>query len=209
MSATNRGSERVKNDAYYTPPWCVDRLFECRSFTESIHAGRYLRTLIEPCAGTGSIVKAVERHLPSRPWAASDIDENAVDALHLACNQESCASVEDFLATDELAFREQSDLCITNPPYSLALEFAQKACRRSHMVVFLLRLNWLASAKRHPWIRKHMPDIYVLPNRPSFDGKGTDATDYAWFVWPDTSEYRSSGRVEVLGLTDLKDRRRA
>jgi len=28
--------------------------------------------------------------------------------------------------------------------------------------------------------------MFVLSKRPSFTGKGTDATDYAWFVWDKT-----------------------
>lgn len=53
----------------------------------------------------------------------------------------------------------------------------------SRVTAFLLRLNWLASQKRAFWLRKNTPSVYVLPKRPSFTGKGTDATDYCWAVW--------------------------
>jgi hypothetical protein len=46
---------------------------------------------------------------------------------------------------------------------------------------------------------------FVLPNRPSFTGKGTDATAYAWFCW---NNFRPPpGRLYVLDSTPLKDRR--
>jgi hypothetical protein len=48
---------------------------------------------------------------------------------------------------------------------------------------FLLRLNWLGGQARAAWHRANPCDVYVLPRRPSFTGKGTDATEYAWMVW--------------------------
>jgi len=49
----------------------------------------------------------------------------------------------------------------------------------------LLRLNFLASRKRHGWWNLHRPSaLFVLSQRPSFTEDGqTDATDYAWFYW--------------------------
>ena len=52
----------------------------------------------------------------------------------------------------------------------------------------LLRLNYLGSITRHDWWKEYSPtSLYVLSKRPSFTGKGTDATDYAWFVWDKTT----------------------
>jgi len=84
------------------------------------------------------------------------------------------------------------DLIITNPPFSLAMEFIEKSFqwRKSDksIVAMLLRLNFLGSKKRASWLRQHTPSVYVSPKRPSFalnkDGKrGTDSIEYAWFVW--------------------------
>ena len=33
--------------------------------------------------------------------------------------------------------------------------------------------------------------LFVLSKRPSFTGKGTDATDYAWYVWDKTDRIAS------------------
>jgi hypothetical protein len=78
------------------------------------------------------------------------------------------------------------DLIFTNPPYSLAEEIITHALETwsKATVVMLLRLNFLGSQKRKPFWDKHpVSEIYVLSKRPSFTGKGTDATEYAWFVW--------------------------
>ncbi len=74
---------------------------------------------------------------------------------------------------------------ITNPPFSLALEFCDHAIKRAPNVFMLLRLNFLASRKRRDWWNTHKPDaLFVLSERPSFTDNGkTDATDYAWFYW--------------------------
>ena len=51
-------------------------------------------------------------------------------------------------------------------------------------LVMLLRINFLGSKKRYNfWKKNPAAAIYVLTKRPSFTGKGTDATEYAWFVW--------------------------
>jgi hypothetical protein len=80
-----------------------------------------------------------------------------------------------------------------------------------HIVVALLRLNWPARAPgKHPdryeLIRKFTPDVYVLPNRPSFSNGGTDATEYAWMVWNRSARWRP-GRIQILDTTAKKDRK--
>ncbi len=74
---------------------------------------------------------------------------------------------------------------VTNPPFSLALEFCDHAIKHALHVFMLLRLNFLASRKRRDWWNTHKPDaLFILSERPSFTGNGkTDATDYAWFYW--------------------------
>ncbi len=74
---------------------------------------------------------------------------------------------------------------VTNPPFSLALEFCHHAIMHAEHVFMLLRLNFLASQKRRGWWLKHKPDaLFILSERPSFTDNGkTDATDYAWFYW--------------------------
>lgn len=56
----------------------------------------------------------------------------------------------------------------------------------------MLRINFLGSIARHEWWKNNQPTaLYVLSKRPSFSGKGTDATDYAWFVWDKTGRITS------------------
>jgi len=89
---------------------------------------------------------------------------------------------------DFLEWTGNTDLIITNPPFSLEQEFITKSCKQAETVIMLLRLNYLGSITRHEWWKEYSPtSLYVLSKRPSFTGKGTDATDYAWFVWDKTT----------------------
>lgn len=85
---------------------------------------------------------------------------------------------------DFLQDNEPKACIVTNPPFSLALEFVQHALKLSPHVFMLLRLNFLASRSRQSFWQANEPSaLFVLSKRPSFTGKGTDATDYAWFYW--------------------------
>lgn len=78
------------------------------------------------------------------------------------------------------------DLVIMNPPFAFAREFVERALaivKRGGTVCALLRLGFLASESRREFNRRHPADVFVLTRRPSFTGGGSDATDYAWFVW--------------------------
>lgn len=56
-------------------------------------------------------------------------------------------------------------------------------------VWMLLRMMWIndgqATHRRVTWLRETvgMPRVHALPRRPSFTGKGNDATTYAWSGW--------------------------
>lgn len=171
MSATNRGAERAPQDFYETPDWLTRAILP--------HLPPF-RTVLEPACGKHAIVRELERAWPT--------------ARIVCCDLNGCASggAEDFL---KIAPCEGIDLIVTNPPYSLAEEFVRHALRfRGAVVVMLLRVNFLGSKKRAAWLREHTPSIYVSPRRPSFTGNGTDATEYAWFVWD------GKRRVEILRM---------
>jgi len=173
MSATNRGAERHKDDAYYTPAWCVRALLA----TVQLPGGAWF----EPAVGDGAIVRAVNEVRRDVFWTVNDIDlSHAGDLSAFGWGHAPyTAAGFEFAAEDEM-----QDVVITNPPFNQALEFVQGAMKDGKIVVMLLRLNWLALQKRNRFLLDNPPSVYVLPRRPSFtaDGK-TDATDYAWFVW--------------------------
>lgn len=135
----------------------------------------------EPAAGHLAIVNEIITNWPAADVQYSDISEDGGEI--------------DFLTEPpEPVF----DLIITNPPYSFAQEFIERAklWRKStnSLIVMLLRINFLGSQKRAKWLRDNVPSLAVSPRRPSMGlnkkgKKGTDATEYAWFIWPQDHPY--------------------
>lgn len=196
MSATGRnlpGKDRHADDFYSTPAWCVKAILPKLSAFEVI---------IDPCCGDGAIFRAMPRYIECEGF---DIN---LDRVYTARRWGASAACADSLTYSWGIGKERSDYAsrpsrfkiITNPPYALALEFVARSFTEAHPVVekaFLLRLGFLASAKRAAFHRSNPCDVYVLPKRPSFTGDGkTDASDYAWFVW---GEGRGN-RWEVLDV---------
>lgn len=202
MTATNRGGERAADDFYRTPAWCVWRLLEVVAPAEGLW--------LEPCAGDGAIVRAVESYpgerLPAHTWAVIEKRPEEAAGLAALVGAEAVECPGDFLASVEAVAKLRPRALIMNPPYSQAMDFVQAAIEVAPFVAALLRLNWLASAERCDFLRATCPDVYVIPNRPSFtaDG-GSDASEYAWLVWDRVGG--GSGSIQVLRTTPKNVRR--
>lgn len=185
---------RHKNDFYATPDWCVKRLFEHLS----LPGGMWL----EPCVGRGDIVRAVSEIKTDITWDVNDLE------LPKQANLGKGTLVDRVTEGGFFSFEPPEgrfyDVCFTNPPYSMAQEFVEKALTVSNRVVMLLRLGFLATRKRSQFLRKQTPSVYVLPNRPSFNGEGNDMSEYAWFVWDKDS---TESKVVILDETPKKIRK--
>ncbi len=201
MSATNRGGTRAAYDTYATPAWCVHRLLDRIGHT--LPRGRWL----EPCAGDGAIIRAVEAwgNVSGYPFTEVPVTWATNDVRTI---YPTVPCVYERFIGDYLFWRDGicADVVITNPPYSLAQPIIERALTHARIVIMLLRLNFIASARRAAFMLNNPPDVYVLPNRPSFTGGGTDAIEYAWFVWR-TEPGRVRGTIEVLDTTPASERR--
>jgi hypothetical protein len=182
MSATNRGGKRSPADFYATPAIATQQIL----VRLDLPGGRWL----EP--GAGNIIAAVNAMRRDVRWTAVEIDERHVENL---------AAAEMTIVADFLTYSFNCTpftVALMNPPFRLALEFVQRCLRICEWVVCLERLDFLGTQKRGAWMRQHMPDVYILPNRPSFTGGPTDSNEYAWLVWPAGRHDRLVGQVEVL-----------
>ncbi len=196
LSSTNRGGKRTPSDFYPTPRWCVRRLLE----GAELPGGRWL----EPCVGHGAVVAATAGARSDVHWTGVDVQPEFAD--HVAgLGVPVDFHVSDFISWKPSAERE-FDVVITNPPYSIAQGVIERSFELAPVVVMLLRLNYLASGGRAAFMRQYPPDVFVLPNRPSFSGRGTDSIEYAWFVWYPREE-RRAGRLSVLRPTAVSERR--
>ncbi len=215
MSSTGHGAQRVENDFYPTPAWCIDLI------AERIQWPR-VRSVYEPAKGAGAILEAVPQDMAT-DWA--EITEG-----------------RDYLTQEPLP---SVDLAWTNPPFALAQEFLARSLAQARTVVYLLRINFLGSAKRRPFLQSNPPThLYVLSERPSFVdvckgkdeitsgaggkvlsrkhikgcgaafqkvdkvkecpdcgapvGPGTDSIEYAWFCWDRAGIMADAPGIHIL-----------
>lgn len=194
MSAKGRGKESTPFDYYPTPAWCVDRLLDdCGAdlFAQAFE-------VLEPTVGDGAIVRACqawhERHRYPRRWEWSGVELRR-GAVAEGTDLARLVEGVDFRSWDPAGCT--FDLAIGNPPFALAESIVRRALSLSSRVAMLLRVGFLGSEERIAFWREHGEvALRVLPNRPSFDGEGTDSSTYAWFVW---------GCPEVAGVRVLDE----
>jgi hypothetical protein len=138
------------------------------------------------------LIQAAATVRPDLRWVANELNPACAEDLRKVAH----ATIGDFLALTTPP--EPADFfIITNPPYSLAESFIKHGLRIAEKSAWLLRLNFLGGG-RNEFHRKHNPGIFILPNRPSFNGWGSDACEYGWFLYGDPAV---SGRIFYLDET--------
>lgn len=136
-------------------------------------------TFLEPCCGDDRILDSIPKD-KIKFWAEISKGKNYFDYKF-----------------------EDIDLIITNPPFSIAIEFLAKSLSEGKTICYLQRLNWLGSKARKDFWNSNPPDkIFVLSKRPQFKrelglGNGSDSTEYAWFIW-DRLNIVSGNLIEIL-----------
>lgn len=192
MSATNRGTKRNEADFYATP---LETVYALLDNYGRIKPGD---VILEPSAGNGNIIQALRNRGYKNRIDAIELRESEKDNLiGLADNIE----ITDFLELDP--WHSRYNVIIGNPPYSLAQEFIDKSLELlapGGRLIFLLRTNFLESNKRFEWWQYKLPTgLYTLHKRPSFTGKGTDATSYSWFIWEKSEKgFVSDQEIRVI-----------
>lgn len=171
LGASNHtDSVRADGDYYATDPAAVEMLLDIEQFD---------RNILEPCCGEGHISKVlVDRgfNVTSRDLIDRGYGEVGKDFL-------------DYGETFD------GDI-ITNPPYSLACEFVEKAMETvtdGHKVAMLLKIQFLESKKRRILLEKYKPKtVWVSSSRivcarngdfSKTNRSNCSAQAYAWFVW--------------------------
>lgn len=169
--------KRSKGDFYETPQWVVDAILgEVPLGGEPV--------IVDAGAGNGAIAARLAELNPK----AEIIGVEKNPELVARARARGLYSVE-FVEADFLKWAPElgaPDVVIMNPPFSRAFEFiarAREIVKRGGVVLALLRANCMAGKARAEFHKKHPSNVHVLAKRPSFTGGGTDATEYAWFVW--------------------------
>lgn len=202
-----------KADYYATPEWAVRALIAHMQPPGPRHDIRQPLRIFDPGCGDGAILREFHRENIARAFdeaealklmGGMDIRQASVDECKA---QGFGVTLGDFLTDSQPLGAGVTVVC--NPPYggrdNLAQRFVSrelKVQRPGGWVWMLLRMMWIndgqATFKRVTWLRETvgMPRVLSLPRRPSFTGKGSDATTYAWFGC-------QAGVVEKVGTFEI------
>jgi len=173
ISQLSSKAGRREADFYATPPSALAPLLdECPP---------PMGLVIEPAAGDGAIVKV----LLERGYRVGAFELREQCMLDLAPLCPTAMGDWLLMSRDPELLPVVPWSIVTNPPFSIAREFAE-AClaTQAQYVALLLRINveasnpWRKFWEAHPWTNR-----VVLWKRPSFTGHGTDACNYFWAVW--------------------------
>lgn len=159
--------DRERADYYATEPAAVEWLCKLETFNHRV---------LEPSCGAGHISEVLKAH---------GYEVESRDLVDRGYGTQA-----DFLSIDN---QEWDGDIITNPPYSFAQEFVEKALRiipDGHKVAMFLKITFLEGKKRKFLFRNTPPlRVWVSSSRlkcamnGDFDAVGGSAACYAWFIW--------------------------
>lgn len=162
-------------DFYPAPAWATRALCEWIATTRR-HEGLNDLGVWEPACGEHHMVRPLREYFGS--VRATDV------AVHNGGHE-----IEDFIFPFQQYY--QSDWIITNPPFSLAQEFATIAIQRaSRGVALLTRIAFLEGIGRFYGLYEKCPPTDILQfaervpmTKNRLDREASSATAVAWLVW--------------------------
>jgi len=179
FSGNNVKGQRKKSDFYETPYSMTRHLLERESFDKTL-------SVCEPACGDGAMTKVMKE---KGFWTKDKVTAYDIEI-------------------DFLTETKQYEYIITNPPFSLAFEFVEKAKQvAKKKFALLLPLSYLHGKKRYDDIysdRKYgLKTVYVFTRYPMLgdelrkDGKyRTGMMVYAWYIFE--NGYGDSPRIEWI-----------
>ncbi len=166
--------DRVKNDYYATPPQDTKKFLNVFDITK-------FDNILEPSAGEGHLSEVIKQYIkPSQNLTSRDLIDRGY------------CETQDFLDNEN---EDKYDLIITNPPFSLALEFIKKGLENANTVVMLAKIQLLEGKARSEEMQNlGLKEIYGHTSRcncwrngeelnPKTGKAWSGAMFLAWFVF--------------------------
>lgn len=152
LSSTGR-RERQPNDYYRTPGWVVSGILPFLNITHT-------SAVLDPACGDGSILDAISNNTTAGGVKGIEVCKH----LWEMASENHAVMLANALREDWRGYTH----IIMNPPYSLSMQFVQKAVDTGAVVAALLRLAWLGSEGRTHFHNRHPSGVFVITPRPSF-----------------------------------------
>lgn len=164
----NPANGRTELDYYATNPEAVKKLLDQEQF-----CGKYI---LEPCVGAGHIANVLKEHFGKEVTGIDIVDRGYPETI-----------VTDFL---NWIPNKKYDTIITNPPYSLAVEFIEKCMNVLSpygKLAMFLRINFLETVGRKKLFDKYPPKyVYVFRKRMPVFSNGLEINPKTGKVWNTT-----------------------
>lgn len=190
LAGGNPENGRVDNDFYATDPAAVEQLFKALRMYDNDFTDFSPFSFMEPCVGNGNIANATldyfnfSLHRPESVNTFVDIvDRGYPETI-----------VQDFMTFKP---EQKYQLIVTNPPYSIALDFVKKCLEhlehRGYLAMFL-KIQFWEGEKRKQFLLDN-PPAFCFPfskrmstwnNGQQWDENGkrwATTMCHAWFVW--------------------------
>lgn len=170
LGASNHvADKRAANDYYATDPRAVEMLLQMETFAPVIW---------EPACGEGHISKVLQAH---------GYEVISTDLIY-----RGFGDPEPLNFLEETIDGFEGDI-ITNPPYSVGLQFVERALesvRPGGKVAMFLKVQFLEGKRRGEFFKKSPPrSVYISRSRLACYKNGDLTTNpesaiaYAWYVW--------------------------
>ena len=179
--------EAPAHEYFQTPDWAV--IIYLDAWAPTINPPT---NILEPAAGGRALLGPLRR-----AWPNATIDPRDIE---LQPGDEGIVKQSNFWLDDA---PERFDLCISNPPFSIAETFVRQSLTKVRAwgyVSMLLPLGFLCSQERAGFRAEvGLPlETWALASRPSFKGNGTDSRDCGWMVWRRNAPSPEYTKLRVL-----------
>ena len=190
LAGGNPENGRVDNDFYATDPAAVEQLFKALRMYDNDFTDFSPFSFMEPCVGNGNIANATLNYFNfslHRPESVNTF----VDIVDRGYTE---TIVQDFMTFKP---ERKYQLIVTNPPYSIALDFVKKCLEhlehRGYLAMFL-KIQFWEGEKRKQFLLDN-PPAFCFPfskrmptwnNGQQWDENGkrwATTMCHAWFVW--------------------------
>lgn len=184
VDVTRAADPRRGLDFFPTPPWATRAFLDLALPLVAVDLAH--QSVWEPCCGEGHMAAVLGERFGGGVHS-SDVYPHGYGGVGSFVGLGG-------LDLDIARCPWRPDWIITNPPFNLAVEVAERALAEARYgVALLVRTLWIESAERFDLFSRHQPTLMatyaerVPLTEMRWDPEASSATSYSWIVWAKSS----------------------